>query len=78
MAYEAQRDGFENQAKSEDQRNIENNTKAVRSASDVAIASGNPYAMAAGAAAKTASKLTDGQSDEVLAKALNNTNKNVL
>lgn len=77
MAYEAQRDGFENQAKSEDQRNIENNTKAVRSASDVAIASGNPYAMAAGAAAKTASKLTDGQSDEVLAKALNNTNKNV-
>ncbi len=77
MAYEAQRDGFENQSKTEDQRNIENNTKAVRAASDVAIASGNPYAMAAGAAAKGASKLTNGESDEVLAKALNNTNKNM-
>ncbi len=42
-----------------------NNTENLRNAADVATASGNPYAMAAGAAVKAADGLTDGASSEL-------------
>ncbi len=73
MAYQA-REGDSSQM-SQDQRNVENNKKAVGAAAEVAMASGNPYAMAAGAAVKAADKLTGGQSTEALGKALNQANK---
>ena len=72
MAYQA-REGDCSQV---DARNIKNNTKAVNAASEVAIASGNPYAMAAGAAVKAADKVTQGKSSEALGKALNQVTKN--
>ena len=76
MAYEANREGDnrENQM-SQDERNIKNNANNIRNAAEVAKASGNPYAMAAGAAVQAADKLTGGKSTEMAAKALNNANK---
>ena len=76
MAYEAKREGDqrENQM-SQDERNIQNNANNVRNAADVAIASGNPYAMAAGAAVKAADKWSGGKSSEMLGKAINQANK---
>lgn len=76
MAYEANREGDqrENQM-SQDERNIQNNANNIRNAADVAMASGNPYAMAAGAAVKAADKLTGGKSTEMAGKALNQANK---
>ena len=76
MAYEAKREGDqrENQM-SQDERNIQNNANNVRNAAEVAMASGNPYAMAAGAAVKAADKLTGGKSTEMLGKAINQANK---
>ena len=59
----------------EDKRNTENNTKNLRNAADVAIASKNPYAMAAGAIVKGADKLTGGKSTEALGKAMTQANK---
>ena len=58
MAYEAYRD---------DDRDLEtaradaNNTNTIRNAADVAIATKNPYAVAAGVAVKTADGITDGK-----------------
>ena len=66
--------GSENQM-SQDERNIKNNAKNIRNAADVAMASKNPYAMAAGAAVKGADKLTGGKSTEALGKAMNKANK---
>ena len=40
--------------KAEDARSTQNNANNIRNAADVAIASKNPYAMAAGAAVKAA------------------------
>ena len=76
MAYEANREGDqrENQM-SQDERNIQNNANNIRNAAEVAMASGNPYAMAAGAAVKAADKLTGGKSTEMAGKALNQANK---
>ena len=76
MAYEAKREGDqrENQM-SQDERNIQNNANNVKNAAEVAMASGNPYAMAAGAAVKAADKLTGGKSTEMLGKAINQANK---
>ena len=76
MAYEATREGDqrENQM-SQDERNIQNNANNIRNAAEVAMASGNPYAMAAGAAVKAADKLTGGKSTEMAVKALNQANK---
>ena len=60
---------------SQDQRNTQNNANNIRNAADVAIASKNPYAMAAGAAIKGADKLTGGKSTEALGKAMTKANK---
>jgi len=72
MAYEANRG--DNQM-SQKERNERNNTNTVKKAADVAIATKNPYAMAAGAAVKVADKATKGKSSEALGKALNRTNQ---
>ena len=72
MAYEAYRD---------DDRDFEtaradaNNTNTIRNAADVAIASKNPYAMAAGAAVKTADKFTDGKASEALGRGMTKVNR---
>lgn len=61
----------------ERKRNNDNNANNVKNAAEVAIASGNPYAMAAGATIKTADKLTGGKASEAIGKGLstiNNTN----
>lgn len=57
----------------ETERANKNNTQNVKNAADIAIASKNPYAMAAGAAVKAADKLTGGKSSEMLGKELTNT-----
>ena len=80
MAYEARRNnnsGGNSQGKemTEDERNIKNNTENLRNAADVAMATKNPCAMAAGAAVKAADKLTGGKSTEALGKVLNQANK---
>ncbi len=61
--------------KQEDQRNIQNNANNIRNAADVAIATKNPYAVAAGAAVKGADKLTHGKSTELVGNAMNRANK---
>ena len=71
MAYEENSgDQRENQM-TQDERNIQNNANNVRNAAEVAIASGNPYAMAAGAAVKAADKISGGKSSEMLGKQIN-------
>ncbi|MDD5888674.1 MAG: SpoIID/LytB domain-containing protein [bacterium] len=62
MAYQAKR----NDEPTSKERNRENNTQNIRNAADVAIATKNPYAAAAGGAVKAADKLTDGKSSEKL------------
>ena len=52
-----------------------NNTKNVRNAADVAIASKNPYAVAAGAAVKAADKVTGGKASAAIGKAMTKANK---
>ena len=52
-----------------------NNANNIRNAADVAIASKNPYAMAAGGAVKAADKITGGKSTEALGKAMTKANK---
>lgn len=76
MAYEAKREGDqrENQM-SQDERNIQNNKQTVKNAAEVAMASGHPYAVAAGAAVKAADKITGGKSSEMLGKAVNQATK---
>ena len=59
----------------EEERHDLNNAKNVKAASEVAIASGNPYAMAAGAAIKGADKLTDGKASEAIGKTITTVNK---
>lgn len=60
---------------SQDERNTKNNANNIRNAADVAMASKNPYAMAAGAAVKAADKITGGKSTEALGKAMTKANK---
>lgn len=60
---------------SKDERNIQNNANNLRNAADIAIATKNPYAMAAGAAVKAADKLTGGKSSELIGKSINTVNK---
>lgn len=74
MAYQANR-GTDNQVKSEKQRNDENNAKNIKNAADVAIASKNPYAVAAGSAVKAADKITGGRSTKALGKAMTKANQ---
>lgn len=56
-------------------RNIQNNTNNIRNAAEIASKSGNPYAMAAGKAVKTADRFSGGKSTEKLGKQLNTANK---
>lgn len=72
-SYRANRNG--NYSSEKDRAN-KNNAQNVKNAADIAIASKNPYAMAAGKAVKTADKLTGGKSSEALGKGLSKaTNK---
>lgn len=61
----------QNDGKTKDQRNSENNANTIKNAADVAIATKNPYAVAAGGAVKVADKLTGGKSTQILGKAVN-------
>ena len=73
MAYQANR--RENAKDMDEERNVQNNANNIRNAADVAIASKNPYAVAAGGAIKAADKLTGGKSSEIAGKALHNISK---
>ena len=76
MAYEARRESSNSGDKeAQDARANANNAKNIRNAADVAIASKNPYAMAAGAAVKAADKITGGKSTEALGKGMTKANK---
>ena len=66
---------MDDQKKAEEQRNATNNAQNIRNAADVAIASKNPYAMAAGTAVKAADKLTGGKATEAAGKGLAKANK---
>lgn len=66
-SYRANRNG--NYSSEKDRAN-KNNAQNVKNAADIAIASKNPYAMAAGKAVKAADKLTGGKSSEALGKGL--------
>ena len=70
MAYEARRDDDV-----EKMRNDQNNANNIRNAAEVAQASGNPYAMAAGTAVKAADKITGGKSTEALGRGLSKANE---
>lgn len=63
------------QQMSQKQRNIQNNANTVKNAADVAIASKNPYAMAAGGAVKLADKISGGRASQELGKKMNTLNK---
>ena len=64
MPYQARRNDID------EDRALKNNTDNIKNAADVAIASGNAYAMAAGAAVKAGDKLTGGKASEALGKGL--------
>ena len=56
-------------------RNDANNANTLRNAADVAVASGNPYAVAIGGAVKAADKVTGGKATEYLGKSMTQANK---
>lgn len=60
---------------SEKERANQANANNIRNAADVAMATKNPYAMAAGAIIKGADKLTGGKSTELLGKGMTKANK---
>lgn len=70
MAYEANRD-----PEFEKERADANNANTIRNAADVAIATKNPYGVAAGVAVKGADALTDGKASEALGKAMTKANQ---
>ena len=61
--------------KAQEKRNAANNAEAIRNAADVAIASKNPYGVAAGVAAKAADKITDGKASKALGEGLAKANE---
>ncbi len=61
--------------KAERKRQDENNANTIKNAADVAIASKNPYAMAAGGIVKAADKASGGKSTELLGKAMTTANR---
>ncbi len=77
MAYRANRGSYDDSSDQEQQdaRSNANNARNIRNAADVAIASKNPYAMAAGGAVKAADKITGGKASEGLGKAMTKMNK---
>ena len=70
MAYEANRDPEFEKARAD-----ANNANTIRNAADVAIATKNPYGVAAGVAVKGADALTDGKASEALGKAMTEANQ---
>ncbi len=74
MSYQARRNG-EYDKSVQEQVSAQKNANNIRNAANVAIATKNPYATAAGAAVKTADKLTNGKSSETLGKALSKANQ---
>ena len=76
VAYEARKDSSYNSGdkQAQEARANANNANNIRNAADVAIASKNPYAMAAGAAVKAADKITGGKSTEALGKGMTKAN----
>ena len=77
MAYEARRDaGYDpDDRDAQRERANQNNANNIRNAADVAIATKNPYAVAAGAAVKAADKITGGKSTEALGKGMTRANE---
>ena len=72
MAYEARKS-----RKEQNEINNKNNANLVRNAADVAIASNNPYGVAAGMAVKGVDKVTGGKGSEALGKSLTRATKKV-
>ena len=72
MAYQAVRS---NDRDEDVERSNANNTRNVRNAADVAMASGNPYAMAAGAAVKGLDKISGGRASEAIGKGMTTANR---
>lgn len=70
MAYEANRDPEFEKARAD-----ANNANTIRNAADVAIATKNPYGVAAGVAVKGVDALTDGKASEALGKAMTKANQ---
>ena len=62
-------------AQLEKQRNDDNNAKNIKNAAEVAIASKNPYAAAAGAVVKYGDKLTGGKVSQTAGKVITQVNK---
>ena len=75
MAYQSDGSFDETDREAQKERDTQNNANNIRNAADVAIASKNPYAMAAGGAVKAADKITGGKSTEALGKAMTNANR---
>lgn len=65
----------EEEKQAEKERADQNNANNVKNAADVAIASKNPYAMAAGAAVKAADKITGGKASQAIGKSITKANK---
>lgn len=65
----------EDAEQAEDARSTANNAKNIRNAADVAIATKNPYAVAAGGIVKGADALTGGKSTEMLGEGMTQANK---
>jgi len=63
------------EAKEKKKKEEENNANTINNAADVAIASKNPYAMAAGGIIKAADKITGGKSTQMLGKVMRASNK---
>lgn len=72
MSYQARRDGEYVRSEEIDAQKNANN---IRNAANVAIATKNPYAAAAGATVKAADKITSGKASEGLGKALSKANQ---
>lgn len=66
----------EERPKTQEEINNENNANTIKNAAEVAIASKNPYAMAAGYAVKGIDKVTGGKASQELGKVMTKANKN--
>lgn len=74
MSYSARRNG-EYDSELQDKISAAKNANNIRNAADVAIATKNPYAAAAGGAVKVADKATGGKASEALGSALQKANQ---
>lgn len=75
MSYQARRNGEDQ--KSSTERSNQNNANNVKNAADIAIASKNPYAVAAGGAVKAADKLTGDKASDELGKMATKANQTI-